>query len=120
MDMFPNTITLFHHAKNGGYERLTLIKNCFCYKDTKARIDRQGKKTLYKLTVIIDNPSLIEIEEGLDVVVEGTCDFNFDNSSEEMISKSLRNLKSKFKPYTVSEVVDNSYGGIPNLVLYCN
>ena len=97
-----------------------MIQNCFCYKDTKARIDKQGKKTLYRLTVIIDNPNTLEIEEGMDIVIEGACNFNFDNSSEESISNSLKNLKSGFKVYTVSEVVDNAYGGLPNLVLYCN
>lgn len=116
--MFPHKVTLFHYTEGSGYSR-QLIENCFCYQDKKAHLNKSGMSTTDKLTVVVSTSNMLNINKGYDLIIKDDCSFDFDNSSEEMISKSLKELKSQFEAYTVLGVDDNLYGDLPNLVLHC-
>lgn len=115
--MFPNTVVLFH-VEDEKYTK-HIIKNCFYYDYEQKNLDKIGMKSSNSLTVVIDTNSDIKITEGEDIIVKDECSLDIDNSNEETISNSLKELKSKYEVYTVTKKGRNLYGGIPSIVLSC-
>lgn len=115
--MLDKEITLYHY-ENGAYIR-QYISNAFYYDVDITTVSKMGSQTNITFIVIINTDTDIAINTGKDIVVKGTSDFEFDNTSEETISKSLKELKGQSEVYTVKGVDRNLFGGLSNIKLSC-
>ena len=115
--MLDKEITIYHSTKNG-YVKNT-YSNCFYYLTNNADYSTGGMNKSNSVKIIIQTKNDISITNGEDIVYLGYCNFNFDNSSEEKISKSLKTLRKNYEVYTIASSVHNIFGGLSNIELMC-
>lgn len=115
--MFPDLITVYHYV-DGQYVR-GVISGCFCYDTKQSTLNRTGMQNTDTFVVVIDTMIDMAFSEGYDMVVNGECNFEIDNTSEATISNSIKELKTNHDVYTISSVERNLYGDIPNIKLSC-
>lgn len=115
--MLDKVITLYHY-ENGAYTR-RVISDTFYYDVDITTVSKMGSQTNITFVVIINTYTDIAINTGKDIVVKGESDFVFDNTSEETVSKSLKELKGRTEIYTVKGVDKNLFGGLSNIKLSC-
>ncbi len=115
--MMDKIITLYHF-ENGKFTR-SIIENCFYYDSKSASLNKTGMISTDTFKVIISTSEDMKINEGQDIVVKGTCDFEFNNTSEQKQSESLKEFRTRYEYYTVSSVAKNLFGGLSNIELSC-
>lgn len=115
--MLDKEITLYHY-ENGAYTK-QVISNTFYYDVDITTVSKMGSQTNITFIVIINTNTDIDISTGKDIVVKGKSDFEFDNTSESTIAKSLKELKEQSRIYTIKGVDRNLFGGLSNIKLSC-
>lgn len=113
--MFANAdCTIYKHDKlTGGYIRF-FIKNVY-WQDIKAgNVLKGGLRPANNTTIFIYQKHNIPESPSKDIIVKGNCEFEFNNSSQQTISESLKELRNLTDFVIVSEISDCWYGGIPH------
>lgn len=115
--MLDKIITLYHF-ENGAYKK-QVIQNTFYYDVDITTVSKMGSQTNITFIAIINTDTDIAINTGKDIVVKDESDFEFDNTSEQTIAQSLKELKALMPIYTVKGVDKNLFGGLSNIKLSC-
>lgn len=50
-----------------------------------------------------------------DMLVKGNCPFEFDNSSVQSISDSMKSFRAQYRFVTAASIDDYLYGGLPHI-----
>ena len=106
-------ITYYSCDKNGKFTRYEI--HGVHWEETKqANVLKSGMTTIEGVKVFIPAehlPDGLKFNAGKDIVVKGITDFEFDNTSQQTISASLKTLKEQNdKVLTVSIVDEKMYG----------
>ena len=59
--------------------------------------------------------NVIPQEPTKDILVKGTVDFEFDNSSPQSISESMKDFQKKYTFFVVTAINDYTYGGLSHI-----
>lgn len=116
--MFEDTITVYHFADNK-YTR-EVITNVFWDNVKQSNVLKSGVVTADSVKIIIPTEEDIEFEGSKDIVVKGELTYEFDNTSQQTISNSIKHLKDNYKDVVTVNVVDSKlFGGLSHIQLSC-
>ena len=106
-------ITYYSCSKDGKFTRYA-IEGAHWEETKQANVLKSGMTTVEGVKVFIpaeNLPSELKFNAGKDIIVKGITNFEFDNTSQQTISTSLKTLKETHdKVLTVSIVDDKLYG----------
>lgn len=93
--MLTNDCATVYTFVNGSYKRI-FISDVFWYDRQQTATDKNGMTVNCKANVIIpaDKNLALNLNAGKDMVCRGDIKFEFDNSSEQSQSQSLKELRS--------------------------
>ena len=77
---------------------------------------KSGMTTIEGVKVFIPAehlPDGLKFNAGKDIVVKGIIDFEFDNTSQQTISNSLKSLKEQYDKVLTMSIVDEKMYGSP-------
>lgn len=112
--MYTNASATMYRFVNGNYERTTFDKVCWD-ESASASAAKNGMTSQYNVRVFIPySGAALKVTPGKDLMVEGTVDFTFDNSSEQSQAESLKRLREKCgKVYSVMSCDNKTLGYRP-------
>ena len=101
----------FFIACEKGFER-RFVPDCHWVEHLSSDVVKTGQTHHNSVTVYIPDKhkTLCPINTDKDIVVKGNCDFVFDNTDEESVSKSMRAFRKQYEFFTVKEIGHKSYG----------
>mgnify|MGYP001099906773 FL=1 len=106
-------ITYYSCDSAGKYTRYE-IRGAHWEETKQANVLKSGLTSIETVKVFIpaeNLPSELKFNAGKDIIVKGITDFEFDNTSQQTISNSLKTLKEQNdKVLTVSIVDEKMYG----------
>ncbi len=105
--MYTNTSCTLYLASNN-YEAI-IIPHCFLTHRKIYATSKLGLEYNESAFCMIQGNSSLSFSEGKDFLVDGVCDFTFDNSSEKGYSDSVKALKA-LDAYTVMIADWKNYG----------
>lgn len=112
--------TLFKYDKNTtGFTRHE-IKNVYWQTSQQANIIKSGLTSCDSTTIFIYESSIdgnnIPETPKKDMIVKGLVEFDFDNTSSQTISNSMKLFREQFPQFvTVSTIDDMLFGGLPHI-----
>ena len=112
--IYTNTsVTLFRFV-DGNYERMLFDKVCWDESES-ATTSKTGMTAQHSARVFIPySGTHLELTSGKDLMVKGTINFTFDNSSEQTKAESLKQLRKKCgKVYSVMSCDNKTLGHRP-------
>ena len=96
-----------------GYERIYIPK-AFWNDSRTTKLSKVGMVTDNSTVIYLYNKAEIPFISGRDFILQGDCDFEFDNTNESTMSQSLKEFKKLYRFLTVSSVNNCWYGGLPH------
>lgn len=118
--MYVNAdMTLYSCGQDGKFTRKA-IKEVFWQESKQSNIEKTGLSSADAIKVFIPKLSMpegVKFTTGKDLILWGIIDFEFDNTSSQTISNSLKGLKALHDVYTVS-VADGKLYGSPMMQHY--
>ncbi|MBQ8298021.1 MAG: hypothetical protein IJX77_09600 [Ruminococcus sp.] len=75
---------------------------------------KSGLSTADGTTIFIYQQSPIPESPTKDILVKGCCEFEFDNTSQQTVSASLKILRAETDFVTATSITDCWYGGLPH------
>lgn len=103
-------VTIYHFEDNK-YLR-SVYERCFWEEDQAANIKKSGLTSVDSLYVSIplsEAPNLV-IKKGKDLIVNGSIEFEFDNTSQATQSASLNNLRVNHDVFTINSYSKKDHG----------
>ena len=108
-------ITYYSCDKDGKYTRHEIYG--VHWEDVKqANVLKSGLTSVETVKIFIPVDSLpggFKFNAGKDIVVKGITDFEFDNTSQQTISASLKTLKEQNDKVLTASIVDDKLYGSP-------
>ena len=102
--------TLYRYNKiTHGYERF-FIRDVYWRENKAGNVLKSGLKNAYSTTVYIYRPCNLPETPTKDMLVKGCCPFEFDNTSQQTISESMKEFSRLYKFVTVMSI-DNCFFG---------
>ncbi|MDF2907960.1 MAG: hypothetical protein K0R34_3281 [Herbinix sp.] len=118
--MYTNAdMTLYLCGKDGKYTR-KVINKVFWQEVKQSNVEKTGLSSADSVKIFIPSssaPDGLAFTTGKDLVAEGEVLIEFDNTSPQTISESLKTLKAAHDVYTVS-VADGKLYGSQNMQHY--
>lgn len=96
-----------------GYERI-YIKNSYWSDSRATSITKGGLITDNSTVIFLYDKAEIPFVSGKDLIIQGNCDFVFDNTTEQTISDCFKEFKRLYKFLTVSSISHCWFGGLPH------
>ncbi len=117
--MITNTdCTLYNfNSITQGFDRY-YISAVMWQENRAAKVTKQGLQSSDGVNIYIPSENIPDIQVTVtkDILVQGNCDFKFDNSTQQTVSESLKQLKKDYPKYVTVHTVDNKqYGNLPGL-----
>lgn len=114
--MFKNAdCTLYKYDKDtGGYIR-HFIEGVYWHGSKDGSVSKSGLSAADSTTVFIYQHYPVPESPTKDILVKGCCEFEFDNTSPQTVSVSLKKLRGEEDFVTVIKIDDCWYGGLPHL-----
>lgn len=109
--MYTNAdITIYF--KHGEIYSRQVIKNVFWSDSKQSNVNKTGMTTAdaVKIMIPITSADNLVFNTGKDLVVKGEINYEFDNSTPQKISESLRYLNANYDVHTVTISDDKRYG----------
>lgn len=108
--MYTNTDMTLYHQGDTGYSR-HLIKGVFWDDTFSENTSKTGQTAaaVAKVYVPLAAAGQLNIRAG-DIAIKGDCSVEFDNTSEETVSQTLKALKKSYEVYMISECAPKLYG----------
>lgn len=104
--MTNGSMTLYHKVGNG-FKRI-YIPNVYWKGSTSSSDAKSGRTDESSTTIYIFDK--IDISEH-DMCVKGECNFAFNNSNEETVSKSFKEFQKKHKFVSIKSISDYWFEG---------
>ncbi|GAB5081330.1 hypothetical protein Osc1_05030 [Hominimerdicola sp. 21CYCFAH17_S] len=114
--MLTNTdCTLYAYDKaTGGFIRHKM-ENVYWRENKAGNVLKSGLQTADSTTVYIYTDEVVPQSVSKDMLVKGACDFEFDNSSAQSISASMKAFRGAHNYITVMSIDNYMYGGNPHI-----
>lgn len=113
--MLTNTVcTLYaYDGDSGGYTR-TVIENVYWSSVHKRTVGKSGANSSDE-TVVYFYGADFPKTASKDILVKGVCEFEFDNSTQESISRSFAEFRKITTFVTVMSISDCRFGGLSHM-----
>jgi hypothetical protein len=112
--MMVNADCTLYRYENGSFVRYVLPK--VYWRENKAgNVLRSGLATADKVTVYLYDDTVLPTTPTKDLLVKGVCSFDFDNTSAQTISQSMKTFTAQYSPVTVMSVDNMMFGGLPHI-----
>ena len=108
--MYTNTSCTLYLAKNN-YEAI-IIPHCFLTHRKIYAASKLGLEYSESAFCVMQGNSSLSFTEGKDFLVDGVCEFQFDNSGDKQYSDSVKALK-ELGAYTIMMADWKNYGSKP-------
>lgn len=76
---------------------------------------KSGLQTADSVTVYLPKDSVYPENPSKDMLVEGNCDFVFNNESQKTVSESMQEFRKLFPKFVTVSSVDRKLYGSPSL-----
>ena len=108
--MIGETVCTVYRANNKEYDRI-ILQSCHWQENKASNVIKSGLQNAHSITVYVFSPTedMLEIKPQ-DLIVKGECNFIFDNTSEQSLSKSLKELKQSYSVHSIKSVDCKMYG----------
>lgn len=112
--MLTNADCTLYIYLNGSYKRHT-VESVYWQENQIAGISKSGLNNTDKLTVFFYSSDVIPQTPAKDILVKGSVDFEFDNTSPQTVSGSMKEFQKKYSFFVVTAVNDYMFGGLPHI-----
>ena len=107
--------TLYAYDKaTGGFIRHE-VKNVYWRENKAGNVLKSGLQAADSTTVYLYADTVIPESPAKDMLVKGECDFEFDNSSQQTISASMKAFRDAHSFVTVMSIDNYMFGGNPHI-----
>lgn len=107
--------TLYLYDKTAqGFTR-HFISGVYWRENKAGNILRSGLQTADSTTVYLYSDDVKPLTVSKDMLVKGLCYFEFDNTSQQTVSESMKNFRSTYDFVTVMSVDNYMFGGLPHI-----
>ena len=109
--MYTNTDMTLYHWNGSGYDRRE-IRKVFWSHSHISNTTKTGQVDSDRVFISIPESSamVLEIAIGKDLVVNGICLLEFDNTSQQTQSESVKALRTGYEVFTVNAFDPKLYG----------
>lgn len=108
--MYTNADMTLYHWNGSGYDR-KVVEMVFWDDSKISNITKTGRIDSDAVTILVPASSaVLSVTTGRDLVVKGKCEAEFDNTSQQTISESLKKLKATNEVFTVNSFDEKLYG----------
>lgn len=112
--MLTNADCTLYKFQDGCYERY-VVENVYWYENQRAGVSKSGLNNTDNLTVFFYSSDVIPQTPTKDILVKGSVDFEFDNTSPQKVSESMQEFQKGYSFFVVTAVYDYMYGGLPHI-----
>ena len=107
--------TLYLYSKaTQGFTR-HFISGVYWRENKAGNVLKSGLQTADSTTVYLYSDEIKPLTVAKDMLVRGLCDFDFDNTSQQTISESMKNFKNTYNAVTVMSIDDYMFGNLPHI-----
>ena len=107
--------TLYLYDKSSGGFTRHAIKGVYWLDGRGGTITKNGIQSADSVTVYIYSDKVIPKTTNKDMIVRGIVDYEFDNTSQQTISASLKEFKAAHpEAVTVTAINNYMHGGLPH------
>ena len=99
-----------------GYDRY-YISSCHWQENRASNIIKSGLQSADSVTVYIQKEDLTVAPEtaSFDMIIKGQCDFEFDNTSQQSVSESMKEFRKQYPQFVTVSSIDNKLYGLKEL-----
>lgn len=121
--------TVFKSNKKGGFDRY-FVPQCHWQENKARNVLKSGMQNADSVTVyiplgktvilpdettlpsdkLLPNTETVPNSAAKDIIIKGKCKFVFDNTNQQSVSESLRELQKNYDCHTVMSIDRKSYG----------
>lgn len=112
--MMVNVDCTLYRYENGGFVRY-IIPNVYWRESKAANVLKSGLMSVDSTTVYLYNDAVVPTSPSKDMLVKGVCPFEFDNTSTQTVSQSMKTFTAQYSPVTVMSVDCMMFGGLPHI-----
>lgn len=107
--------TLYRYDEGtGGFIR-HFIKGVYWRENKAGNVLKSGLTTADSTTVYFYDDAVIPGTVTKDMLVKGKCGYDFDNSTQQTVSASMKEFRQSVSFVTVMSVDSMMYGGLPHV-----
>lgn len=107
--------TLYRYDKaTGGFTR-HLIERVYWRENKAGNILKSGLQAVDSTTVYLYSDAVVPSAPAKDMLVKGSCDFVFNNTSPQTILQSMNDFRAAYSAVTVMSVDNYMFGGLPHI-----
>lgn len=108
------TLYLFDKS-TGGFTR-HFISGVYWDSSKASNVLKSGLQSVDSTTVYLYSDTVKPLTASKDMLVKGYCEFEFDNTSANTISESMKHFREQYPDFvTVSSIDDAMFGGLPHI-----
>lgn len=107
------TLYLFY-KKTGGFTR-HIINGVYWRENKAGNVLKSGLQTADSTTIYLYSDEIKPLTVSKDMLVKGFCDFEFDNTSPQTISESMKSFRNTYNFVTVMSIDNYMFGGLPHI-----
>lgn len=109
--------TLYLYDKStGGYHRY-FIEGVYWNENKAGNVLKSGLVSADSVAVYLYSDFVVPKNPTFDMIVKGSCPFEFDNTNEKTISDSVRKFKKEYDSFTIMSCDNKMFGGLPHIEL---
>ena len=112
--MMVNSDCTLYRYENGSFVRYVIPK-VYWRQSKAANVMKSGLASVDSTTVYLYDETVVPSSPSKDVLVKGVCPFEFDNTSAQTVSQSMKALMSQYSPVTVMSVDSMMFGSLPHI-----
>jgi hypothetical protein len=116
--MYTNADCTVYFNRNGQYIRQA-ISNVFWSDSKQSNVLKTGLTSAdsVKVLIPIESANNLDFTTGKDLIIKGLVSYDFNNTSPQLISESLKYLNANYSVHTITIADDKRYGS-PNMQHY--
>lgn len=112
--MMTNADCTLYRFENGGFVRYVLT-GVYWFENKTGKVLHSGLVSADNVIVYLYDDTVIPTSPAKDMLVKGVCTFEFDNTSPQSVSQSMKAFSAQYSPVTVMSVDKMMYGGLPHI-----
>lgn len=112
--MMINADCTLYRYENGKYNRY-VIYGVYWRENKAGNVLKSGLQTADSTMVYLYSGEVIPQSVTKDIIVKGICDFEFDNTSQQTVSESMKAFREQYNFVTVMSVDNCMFGGLPHI-----
>lgn len=113
--MLTNADCTVYTHRDVGYDR-HVVKDVYWLDNRGRTITKNGIQSSDSVTVYMYSDTAVPKNAGKDLLVKGISGFEFDNSTQQSVSESLKEFRKKHPDFvTVTAISDYRFGSLPHI-----